>query len=132
MNKNTIRRICDSVEDKPWKKIRIVPEASDKSRVGILLEDMGYEIEDKGSYFVVNTQYTEDTARTIRDTLDKASVGYRLTEQSKVSDAMQVEGFEQLRETVGDTAIVDELQQYMSIDDLEEFVDHLMRAFDME
>lgn len=45
---------------------------------------------------------------------------------------MQVEGFEQLRETVGDTAIVDELQQYMSIDDLEEFVDHLMRAFDME
>lgn len=92
MNKNTIRRICDSVEDKPWKKIRIVPAASDKSRVGILLEDMGYEIEDKGSYFVVNTQYTEDTAKTIRDTLDKASVGYRLTEQSKVSDAMQVEG----------------------------------------
>lgn len=132
MNKNTIRRICDSVEDKPWKKIRIVPVASDKSRVGILLEDMGYEIEDKGSYFVVNTQYTEDTARTIRDTLDKASVGYRLTEQSKVSDAMQVEGFEQLRETVGDTAIVDELQQYMSTDDLEEFVDHLMQAFDME
>ena len=132
MNKNTIRRICDSVEDKTWKKIRIVPAASDKSRVGILLEDMGYEIEDKGSYFVVNTQYTEDTARTIRDTLDKASVGYRLTEQSKVSDAMQVEGFEQLRETVGDTAIVDELQQYMSIDDLEEFVDHLMRAFNME
>lgn len=132
MNKNTIRRICDSVEDKPWKKIHIVPAASDKSRVGILLEDMGYEIEDKGSYFVVNTQYTEDTARTIRDTLDKASVGYRLTEQSKVSDAMQVEGFEQLRETVGDTAIVDELQQYMLTDDLEEFVDHLMRAFDME
>lgn len=132
MNKNTIRRICDSVEDKPWKKIRIVPAASDKSRVGILLEDMGYEIEDKGSYFVVNTQYTEDTARTIRDTLDKASVGYRLTEQSKVSDVMQVEGFEQLRETVGDTAIVDELKQYMSTDDLEEFVDHLMRAFDME
>lgn len=64
--------------------------------------------------------------------MDKASVGYRLTEQSKVSDAMQVEGFEQLRETVGDTAIVDELQQYMSTDDLEEFVDHLMRAFDME
>lgn len=132
MNKNTIRRICDSVEDKPWKKIRIFPAASDKSRVGILLEDMGYEIEDKGSYFVVNTQYTEDTAKTIRDTLDKASVGYRLTEQSKVSDAMQVEGFEQLRETVGDTAIVDELQQYMSTDDLEEFVDHLMQAFDME
>lgn len=132
MNKNTIRRICDSVEDKPWKKIRIVPTASDKSRVGILLEDMGYEIEDKGSYFVVNTQYTEDTAKTIRDTLDKASVGYRLTEQSKVSDAMQVEGFEQLRETVGDTAIVDELQQYMSTDDLEEFVDHLMQAFNME
>lgn len=132
MNKNTIRRICDSVEDKPWNAIRIVPAASDKSRVGILLEDMGYEIEDKGSYFVVNTQYTEDTARTIRDTLDKASVGYRLTEQSKVSDAMQVEGFEQLRETVGDTAIVDELQQYMSIDDLEEFVDYLMWAFDME
>ena len=130
MNKNTIRRICDSVEDKPWKKI--VPAASDTSRVGILLEDMGYEIEDKGSYFVVNTQYTEDTAKTIRDTLDKASVGYRLTEQSKVSDAMQVEGFEQLRETVGDTAIVDELQQYMLTDDLEEFVDHLMRAFDME
>lgn len=132
MNKNTIRRICDSVEDKSWKKIRIVPAASDKSRVGILLEDMGYEIEDKGSYFVVNTQYTEDTAKTIRDTLDKASVGYRLTEQSKVSDAMQVEGFEQLRETVGDTAIVDELQQYMSTDDLEEFVDHLMQAFNME
>ena len=132
MNKNTIRRICDSVEDKSWKKIRIVPAASDKSRVGILLEDMGYEIEDKGSYFVVNTQYTEDTVKTIRDTLDKASVGYRLTEQSKVSDAMQVEGFEQLRETVGDTAIVDELQQYMSTDDLEEFVDHLMQAFNME
>ena len=45
---------------------------------------------------------------------------------------MLVEGFDEIRTLVGDKAVVDELQQYMSTDDLEEFVDHLKAAFDID
>lgn len=131
MNKNTIRRICDSVEP-DWVDVKVVPKEEDRGRVKDIMEELGYTVEEEGDAIVVHTQYPEDTEKTIKDTLDKGEVEYTISSSKKVKDAMQVEGFEQLRETVGDTAIVDELQQYMSTDDLEEFVDHLMRAFDME
>lgn len=132
MNKNTIRRICDSVDDKPWSEVRITPNPSDKDAVGALLEEMGYVPEDRRLYYVVNTQYPEDTEKTIKDTLDKGGVEYTISSKKKVKDAMRVEGFDEIREIIGDTAIVDELQQYMSTDDLEEFTDHLRRSFDMD
>lgn len=46
-----------------------------------------------------------------------------------------MEAYEKLnniRENISDTAIVDELMQYMSTDELEEFVEHLIKVFDLE
>ena len=131
MNKNTIRRICDSV-DPDWVDVKVVPKEEDRGRVKAIMEELGYTVEDEGDAIVVHTQYPEDTEKTIKDTLDKGKVEYKISSGKKVQDAMLVEGFDEIRELVGDKAIVDELQQYMSTDDLEEFVDHLRKAFDMD
>ena len=65
--------------------------------------------------------------------MDKGGVEYTISVgDKKVQDAMLVEGFDEIRTLVGDKAVVDELQQYMSTDDLEEFVDHLKAAFDID
>ena len=50
----------------------------------------------------------------------------------KVSDAGYNQDFQTIRETLGDSQIVDELVQYMSSDDLEEFTEHLVRYYDIE
>ena len=131
MNKSTIRRICDSV-DSDWVDVKVVPKEEDRGRVKAIMEELGYTVEDEGDAIVVHTQYPEDTEKTIKDTLDKGKVEYKISSGKKVQDAMLVEGFDEIRELVGDKAIVDELQQYMSTDDLEEFVDHLRKAFDMD
>lgn len=131
MNKSTIRRICDSV-DPDWVDVKVVPKEEDRGRVKAIMEELGYTVEDEGDAIVVHTQYPEDTEKTIKDTLDKGKVEYKISSGKKVQDAMWVEGFDEIRELVGDKAIVDELQQYMSTDDLEEFVDHLRKAFDMD
>ena len=131
MNKSTIRRICDSVEP-DWVDVKVVPKEEDRGRVKAIMEELGYTVEDEGDAIVVHTQYPEDTEKTIKDTLDKGKVEYKISSGKKVQDAMLVEGFDEIRELVGDKAIVDELQQYMSTDDLEEFVDHLRKAFDMD
>lgn len=131
MNKSTIRRICDSV-DPDWVDVKVVPKEEDRGRVKAIMEELGYTVEDEGDAIVVHTQYPEDTEKTIKDTLDKGKVEYKISSDKKVQDAMLVEGFDEIRELVGDKAIVDELQQYMSTDDLEEFVDHLRKAFDMD
>lgn len=131
MNKSTIRRICDSV-DPDWVDVKVVPKEEDRGRVKAIMEELGYTVEDEGDTIVVHTQYPEDTEKTIKDTLDKGKVEYKISSGKKVQDAMLVEGFDEIRELVGDKAIVDELQQYMSTDDLEEFVDHLRKAFDMD
>lgn len=131
MNKSTIRRICDSV-DPDWVDVKVVPKEEDRGRVKAIMEELGYTVEDEGDAIVVHTQYPEDTEKTIKDTLDKGKVEYKISSDKKVQDAMPVEGFDEIRELVGDMAIVDELQQYMSTDDLEEFVDHLRKAFDMD
>ena len=131
MNKSTIRRICDSV-DPDWVDVKVVPKEEDRGRVKAIMEELGYTVEDEGDAIVVHTQYPEDTEKTIKDTLDKGKVEYKISSGKKVQDAMLVEGFDEIRELVGDKAIVDELQQYMSTDDLEEFVDHLRKAFDMD
>lgn len=131
MNKSTIRRICDSV-DPDWVDVKVVPKEEDRGRVKAIMEELDYTVEDEGDAIVVHTQYPEDTEKTIKDTLDKGKVEYKISSGKKVQDAMLVEDFDEIRELVGDKAIVDELQQYMSTDDLEEFVDHLRRAFDMD
>ena len=131
MNKNTIRRICDSV-DPDWVDVKVVPKEEDRGRVKAIMEELGYTVEDEGDAIVVHTQYPEDTEKTIKDILDKGKVEYTISSGNKVQDAVLVEGFDEIREAVGDTVIVDELQQYMSTDDLEEFVDHLRKAFDMD
>lgn len=131
MNKSTIRRICDSV-DPDWVDVKVVPKEEDRGRVKAIMEELGYTVEDEGDAIVVHTQYPEDTEKTIKDTLDKGKVEYTISSGKKVQDAMLVEGFDEIRELAGDKAIVDELQQYMSTDDLEEFVDHLRKAFDMD
>lgn len=131
MNKSTIRRICDSV-DSDWVDVKVVPNEEDRGRVKAIMEKLGYTVEDEGDAIVVHTQYPEDTEKTIKDTLDKGKVEYKISSGKKVQDAMFVEGFDEVRELVGDKAIVDELQQYMSTDDLEEFVDHLRKAFDVD
>lgn len=131
MNKSTIRRICDSV-DPDWVDVKVVPKEEDRGRVKAIMEELGYTVEDEGDAIVVHTQYPEDTEKTIKDTLDKGKVEYKISSDKKVQDAMLVEGFDEIRELVGDKAIVDELQQYMSTDDLEEFVDHLKAAFDID
>lgn len=131
MNKSTIRRICDSV-DPDWVDVKVVPKEEDRGRVKAIMEELGYTVEDEGDAIVVHTQYPEDTEKTIKDILDKGKVEYTISSGNKVQDAVLVEGFDEIREAVGDTVIVDELQQYMSTDDLEEFVDHLRKAFDMD
>lgn len=131
MNKSTIRRICDSV-DPDWVDVKVVPKEEDRGRVKAIMEELGYTVEDEGDAIVVHTQYPEDTEKTIKDILDKGKVEYTISSGNKVQDAVLVEGFNEIREAVGDTVIVDELQQYMSTDDLEEFVDHLRKAFDMD
>lgn len=75
------------------------------------MEELGYTVEDEGDAIVVHTQYPEDTEKTIKDTLDKGKVEYKISSGKKVQDAMLVEGFDEIREAVGDKAIVDELQQ---------------------
>lgn len=40
--------------------------------------------------------------------------------------------FEQIREIMGDKLILDELAQYMSSDDLSEFIEHLESMYDIE
>lgn len=50
----------------------------------------------------------------------------------KVSDAEYNEDFQTVRETLGDSQIVDELQAYMSSDELKEFTEHLARYYDIE
>lgn len=131
MNK-TIRRICDSV-DPEWVDIKVVPKKDDHGRVKAIMEELGYSVEDEGDAIVVHTQYPKDTEKTIKDTLDKGGVEYTISVgDKKVQDAMLVEGFDEIRTLVGDKVIVDELQQYMSTDDLEEFVDHLKAAFDID
>lgn len=50
----------------------------------------------------------------------------------KVSDARYNQDFENIREVLGDSQIVDELAKYMSSDDLEEFTEHLARYYDIE
>lgn len=131
MNKSTIRRICDSV-DPDWVDVKVVPKEEDRGRVKAIMEELGYTVEDEGDAIVVHTQYPEDTEKTIKDILDKGKVEYTISSGNKVQDAVLVEGFDEIREAVGDTVIVDELQQYMSTDDLEEFVDHLRKVFDMD
>lgn len=131
MNRSTIRRICDSV-DPDWVDVKVVPKEEDRGRVKAIMEELGYTVEDEGDAIVVHTQYPEDTEKTIKDILDKGKVEYTISSGNKVQDAVLVEGFDEIREAVGDTVIVDELQQYMSTDDLEEFVDHLRKVFDMD
>ena len=131
MNKSTIHRICDSV-DPDWVDVKVVPKEEDRGRVKAIMEELGYTVEDEGDAIVVHTQYPEDTEKTIKDILDKGKVEYTISSGNKVQDAVLVEGFDEIREAVGDTVIVDELQQYMSTDDLEEFVDHLRKVFDMD
>lgn len=131
MNKNTIRRICDSVEP-DWVDVKVVTKEEYRGRVKDIMEELGYTVEEEGDAIVVHTQYPEDTEKTIKDILDKGEVEYTISSSKKVKDAMRVEGFDEIREMMGDTAIVDELQQYMSTDDLEEFTDHLRRSFDMD
>lgn len=50
----------------------------------------------------------------------------------KVSDAGYYQDFQTIREILGDSQVVDELAQYMSSDDLEEFTEHLARYYDIE
>ena len=130
MNKNTIRRICDSVEP-DWVDVKVVPKEEDRGRVRDILEELGYTVEEEGDAIVVHTQFPEDTEKTIKDTLDKGEVEYTISSKKKVKDAAEVEGFDEVREALGDTAIVDELQQYLSTDKLVEFVDHLRRNYDL-
>ena len=40
--------------------------------------------------------------------------------------------FEQIREIMDDKLILDELAQYMSSDDLSEFIEHLESMYDIE
>lgn len=51
---------------------------------------------------------------------------------SKVSDAAYNPKFEKLRRVLSDTTIVDELSQYMSSDELEEFTETLTRSYDID
>lgn len=50
----------------------------------------------------------------------------------KVSDARYNQDFQTIREVLGDSQIVDEMAQYMSSDDLEEFTEHLARYYEIE
>ena len=60
MNKNTIRRICDSVEP-DWVDVKVVPKEEDRGRVKDIMEELGYTVEEEGDAIVVHTQYPEDT-----------------------------------------------------------------------
>lgn len=51
---------------------------------------------------------------------------------AEIEDAAEVKSFSKARELLGDTAIVDELQQYLSTDELKEFSDHLTKNFDLD
>lgn len=61
----------------------------------------------------------------VKETIDQGS-------SDEVEDAAEVKSFSKAREFLGDTAIVDELQQYLSTDELKEFSDHLFRNFDLD
>lgn len=50
----------------------------------------------------------------------------------EVEDAVEVSSFSKARELLGDKTIVDELQQYLSTDELKEFTDHLFKSFDLD
>ena len=58
--------------------------------------------------------------------------GFLDKEPSQVSDAAYNPKFEKLRKVLSDTTIVEELSQYMSSDELEEFADTLTRNFDID
>ena len=47
MNKNTIRRICDSVEP-DWVDVKVVPKEEDRGRVKDIMEELGYTVEEEG------------------------------------------------------------------------------------
>lgn len=82
MNKNTIRRICDSVEP-DWVDVKVVPKEEDRGRVKDIMEELGYTVEEEGDAIVVHTQYPEDTEKTIKDTLDKGEVEYTISSKRR-------------------------------------------------
>lgn len=155
MNK-MIRRICDSVVVDEENKVPVISDPSVKVEVdddmaeedgqvyvtfkkgkkkysfyyfGSDSEGWSIELESEEPDWVTSEMFGANHY----STLSELKSAYEAAKKkAKVGDAREVEGFDEIRALVGDKAVVDELQQYMSTDDLEEFVDHLKTVFDID